>query len=621
MLLDELEVVGTINNLAIKVTTIDSIAQKELSLQDIGELLAAYSSVFVKSYGRGSLSTVSVRGAGASHTKVLWEGFNINSPMLGQTDFSLLPGSFFDEIELRYGGNSLTDVGGAIGGSVSLKSSDNLPENHFIIHQSIGSFNTYLTSASANFTKSKFTSTTRFIRQLSLNNFGYYNNAFLPYGKKMVQTDADFTVTGFTQKLLFNISDKQKISFISWNQWSCRNIPAIMTNIERGGNQQERNNVFSSRNVISWSLHNKITRWEVKGAYFYNNFNYFLSTEDNLGEPVSLINSANTVETYSTSLEASSNFHGRIILKVHTEMLYNQVVSSNYTGVKNQHNLIGYVSLKKSFNDRITMEGLVRSEISDAVLLPLMPMLSVVYKPFSNTNINIRANVSRNYNLPSLNDLYWYPGGNSALKPEESLQTEVGLNFVGKLSPSFSIDISSSTYASSISNWIIWLPSDYRYWSPQNIASVYARGAELSFHLIGSYRNLLIKFFGEYTYTRTTNNSRGANDDGISNIQLAYVPLHTSNGYVNISYSEYYANWSVSFTSLRNTSLNNSTDYSFTLPAYTLNNISVGRKFTFKNTQLNLKAKVYNIFNVDYQAVLWRAMPGRNFEFSLSFSI
>jgi len=96
LLLTEFEVISNLVDLnsPTKVITIDSIARKELNLNDIGELLASYTPVFVKSYGKGSLSTVSFRGTGASHTKVLWEGLNINSPMLGQTDFSLLPGSF-----------------------------------------------------------------------------------------------------------------------------------------------------------------------------------------------------------------------------------------------------------------------------------------------------------------------------------------------------------------------------------------------------------------------------------------------------------------------------------------------------------------------------------------------
>jgi outer membrane receptor protein involved in Fe transport len=52
-----------------------------------------------------------------------------------------------------------------------------------------------------------------------------------------------------------------------------------------------------------------------------------------------------------------------------------------------------------------------------------------------------------------------------------------------------------------------------------------------------------------------------------------------------------------------------------------LNNISVGKKFMLKKAGFDIRFKIYNVFNVDYQAVLWRAMPGRNFEISLNCKI
>ena len=52
-----------------------------------------------------------------------------------------------------------------------------------------------------------------------------------------------------------------------------------------------------------------------------------------------------------------------------------------------------------------------------------------------------------------------------------------------------------------------------------------------------------------------------------------------------------------------------------------LNNISAGKKFKLKKLDFDIRIKIYNVFDVDYQAVLWRAMPGRNYEISLSFNI
>jgi len=49
-------------------------------------------------------------GASASHTMVTWNGININSPMLGQLDFSLIPASFLDEVEVFYCSGSIRDL-------------------------------------------------------------------------------------------------------------------------------------------------------------------------------------------------------------------------------------------------------------------------------------------------------------------------------------------------------------------------------------------------------------------------------------------------------------------------------------------------------------------------------
>lgn len=624
LLLNELEVIGNLDDLSspTKVTTIDSIKRNELNLQDIGELLAAFTPVFIKSYGKGSLSTVSFRGTGASHTKVLWEGFNINSPMLGQTDFSTLPGSFFDEVELNYGGGSLIGVSGALGGSISLKSSNTDHQNSMLdIHQSIGSFDTYLTSVALVINKGNISSSTHLMRQSSLNNFPYYNNGILPKGKKMTQINADFVNIGLTQLLSYKLSGKQEIKFITWNQWNKRNIPVIMTNIEKGGNQLERQKDFFSRNVLMWTLHNSKTKWEAKAAYFYEKFDYYLQISDTLENTISLIDSKNLVESYSFVGNVSTELVNTFILKAGIELLQENVISNNYIEKKQRHKISSYVTLRRTFKKKFTVEALVRSEISDSEFIPLMPMLGINYKPMAKRDLHLRANVSRNYNLPSLNDLYWYPSGNKDLKTERSLESEIGLDYKTKLSSKNIITLSSSVYTSSVTNWIIWLPGDYRSWNPENIDKVHARGIELSCQYKGMYRSVSYSFFAEYAYTRTTNNSDSAKINGLSEIQLIYVPKHTVNGFLNISARGYYANWSLSFTGSRNTSLNNEDNYSFPLPGYMLNNISFGKKFMLKKVDFDIRIKIYNVFDVDYQAVLWRAMPGRNFEISLNYKI
>jgi len=66
---------------------VDSLVMMREAETSLSDLLAAHTSIFIKSEGRGALATASFRGTDASHTKVYWNGMNIQSPMLGRSIF------------------------------------------------------------------------------------------------------------------------------------------------------------------------------------------------------------------------------------------------------------------------------------------------------------------------------------------------------------------------------------------------------------------------------------------------------------------------------------------------------------------------------------------------------
>ena len=48
---------------------------------------------------------------------------------------------------------------------------------------------------------------------------------------------------------------------------------------------------------------------------------------------------------------------------------------------------------------------------------------------------------------------------------------------------------------------------------------------------------------------------------------------------------------------------------------YIMNDIVLERRFAMRSAGLSLKLAVNNLFNEEYESVLNRPMPGRNFEF------
>lgn len=618
LLLHELEVFATIDDIKSpsKVVTIDSLQRNEMDLHDISELLATFTPVFVKSYGRGAVATVSFRGTGASHTKVVWDGFDINSPMLGQADLSTIPVSLFNNIELKYGGGSLSDVSGALGGSVLLGSKNLLNTNREIsINQSFGSFNTFLTSADVTISGSNMGSQTNYSRQSSNNDFQYYNNAILPAGREMKQTNAHYALNAFTQQFDIKTGKNQIIKIITWNSWINRNIPTIMTNVLKGGNQIESLNEYFSRNIISWKYKTDNTLLEAKGAYFFENLEYNLNTIDSLGNDITNIDSKNKTNSISISLKYEKRFSNKLTLNVGTKYIDQFVNSNNYSEKKNRSISSSNISVKGDIGSKVNFEGLARIEIVDGVINPIMPLIGFSYKPFNNADFFIKTTASRNYNIPSLNDLYWYPGGNDSLLPEESLEADISFDYLINFY-SHKLEFRASAYGSKVTNWIIWQPGDYRYWTPKNIARVNSNGIEISSKVSLNLKGFSSLVFIEYALTNANqviNNYAGN--------QLMYVPRNNLNSFVSIEKNGYYINWAVHYTGQRNTTLDPNDNWSDILPAYTINNITIGKFGEVKKVSFDIRFKVYNIFNIDYQAVLWRAMPGRNYEISFKIKI
>ena len=99
-----------ISDIGIQRTRFDSLALKENISLSMADVLTFNSSIYVKSYGRATLSTVAFRGTSPSHTQVTWNGMRINNPMLGMTDFSLIPSYLIDGCIFTFFSHKLSRV-------------------------------------------------------------------------------------------------------------------------------------------------------------------------------------------------------------------------------------------------------------------------------------------------------------------------------------------------------------------------------------------------------------------------------------------------------------------------------------------------------------------------------
>ena len=612
---------------------IDTAIMKRLKTVSLSQLLIQHSPVFIKTNGPGGTASASFRGTTASHTLVLWNGFQLNSPTLGEVDFSMIPVFFTDEVSLQWGSKTSANSGG-LGGVVNIANSQKFNEGLILdLRQTYGSFNTWGSYLTVGYSAKNFIARVKAYRNSSDNDFTYTNIATIPH-QEMKQRNADFVDYGFMPEMQVRLKNSL-LTFVSWNQFSHRNYPQIMPNVFN--NTKEYSDNDFSRNVLSYKYYWNTGRVEMKSAYFHEVQTYFLESYTSNGNPVTQNNSLNKSDVFRQIIDLQQDLYKSWKLYAKIQWDNEMVTSSDYesmpelvegrlvesvvstgstTGGKTRNILSFYTAIDGKIYNDLDLRMTLRNDIVDDKSVGFFPTATLTYRTPFVKGLSFNAGYSHNYRNPTLNDLYWNPGGNENLKGENGKTVDLDINYLYE-NLNFNLDLRTGFYYSKVKDWIQWVPTNYRYWMPKNVSDVLARGAE--FHIKANYRYALWNFTisGNYVYSHTTDESEYAQQYDSDGKQLIYIPKHHANAFAEVRWKTWSLNYTFEFTGKRTTSMNDDDFFAYDLPYYTLHHISLGKQLN----KIRLEFKINNLLNTDYQTVLWRAMPGRSYEVYLEFKL
>lgn len=593
-----------------KKTQIDSATLEHYATNSFSDLLSRNSPLFIKSYGQGALATASFRGTSASHTKVRWNGVEINSPMLGQTDFSTLPVYMADHISLNHGGSSIARGSGALGGSVNFKSEVDWTEDFRVnLIQDVGSFDTYKTSSAIQLGSANFQSRTKFHYTTSDNDFSFKNNF---KDRKNPPTEerkhAGYRQNSVLQEFFWKPGRDDVLSAHIWGQEYNRNIaPPLGVSGEQ--RDEEQNNRFL-RSIVSWKKQLNRSTFRLRTAYLYDFNNYKNS--------VANIDSDNHSHQWSTHAKITTPISDNLELNASFNFRNEVANSENYRGRKKRNTLIAFAGMEYTVSDRLITRLMLRQQMVDAVLVPLIPSVGMDYQVLGNEQLFLKANVSRNYRMPTLNDLYWSPGGNSELQPEKGISWELGLDYSKVLADNLETQVTITGYQSSITNWISWLPdSVMSYWTPRNFRSVTSKGLESNIRVNWQQGETRLQAGGAYYLTRTYNDNLDFNPQIAGKEQFIYVPRHSYSAHGLIRFREYQADLTYRYTGKRYTSPEN-VSY---MPPFRLLDLGLSYFVKAKTFSGQVTVRINNVFDADYQVIAWRPMPGRNYHLVLKINL
>ena len=587
-----------------KIQNIDSALISQYSTNNLADLLENESPLFVKSYGMGSLATTSFRGGNANQTAVLWNGFNINSPMNGQLDFALIPNDFLEKVDIQYGGGSALWGSGAVGGTIHLNNESRFDEGWKVnIGGTFGSFDNYQQQLKVLFSQKKWVSSFKFFNHTAQNDFPFYNT-LKSDTLKQIQRHAQLKQFGLLTENSFKINENQQINFCIWYQNTDRNIPPLMLQTLNNTNQKDETKRFTTQ----WQRNGKMTNYFIRTAYFDENLIYSDYSYSYV--------SPNRAKTFIAEAESKINLNKNNLLNLGTNNTFVKASSDGYSGGHQQNRTAIFVSYRFiSSNKKLQSAISARQEMLLQKLMPFVYSFGAEYK-FSKW-FSAKCNAAKVYRIPTLNDLYWNPGGNSALQSEKGFSEDAGLLFHFNL-PKQKINFSfePTVFNKIINNWILWLPGE-SFWSPQNILEVWSRGMETRSELKFAMQKISFKLNLMTNYVLSTNEKASTENDASLHKQLIYTPMYSGHLKLSLQYKKVSISYLQNYTGYRYTSTDN-TEF---LTPFTLANIYTSYQFVIKNFNINFFAEANNIFNQQYQVLLNRAMPLVNYQagFSIQF--
>lgn len=603
----------------LKITRTDSMAIASSISADLGELLQLNTPVFIKSYGRGSSATASFRGTSSSHTKLVWNGMNLNSPMRGSADLSLLPVMFIDNLWLLHGGSSLAEGTGALGGSIHLGNKPDWSVNtHLSALAERGSFNTgsYLFRFQAG--GKQFRAVTRLLADHSDNNFPFYNVGVLPYRNDTLK-NAAYRKLAVLQEFYLRPNNEKLLALRFWTQGNRRDLPQLMSYEGTRRMEQQKDEQFRAQLEIK--DYNTKFKYHYYSGFNFTNLNYkryntdpLFINDDAASRESSLFNQIRA----NSDLTDKLNLHGSMEANYHWVKVRNPVRNTGYEESRLEAGVMLHAQYRPVENWGFF--AIVRSEWYDRHMTPLIPAAGMEYSAKKPANARLQFNIARNFNKPSLNDLYWIPGGNPGLLPEDGVSANLSVSAESNSPGLWRNEV--TFFYSLIDNWIIWQPaaSGAWYWEAANIKKVFSRGIEYNFSSQAELGSVIFRLAGNYAFTRSTNENAVSSVDLSRGRQLIYTPKHSGNLRLSGTCDNWTIKGNLTYTGKRYTQSSNEwTFFESVLNPFWMTTLSIEKIWQLTPALvINTQLKANNLLNANYQQILWRPMPGRHYTFTLA---
>lgn len=585
----------------------------------VSDVIKYMSGATVKDYGGvGGLKTVSVRGLGASHTAVAYDGIIITDNQTGQIDLGKFSASQAESVRMVSGpDNDLMQPASLAAQAAVISINTGLPQlekgkSRNSAQLKYGSFNTLSAQTESAFKAGQNNTVSLQAEWLKTKGDYPYMQNNGASSMEMRRDNSDVQRLRIEGALHSILSDNSLLTTRAYWFQSEQGLPANILYNENAARERLWNRNGFVQSTLTTSVSHRLTlRFNAKYGITYTRYldpkvsNTRGRTDNRYTEQEGYLSGV-ALYRIADCLSASAGVDGRLSgldgNGAHqarpTRYTINSTAAIKYASER--------ITVTGRLNHVITKEKTILRQAAESYS-HLSPTAGLNWTVWPAAGLHLRASYSNTLRLPTFNDLYFEQIGRRDLRPERASVTSAGI-VIENEAAGIRYSIYADAYNSNVKDRIMAVPGkNTAVWMMKNIGLVTTHGLEtgLELHsLQGSVRPALLV---SYTYQRSMDKSDSKSSTW--NHQLPYTPRHSAsavtwietpyvNASINLLYSgEYFCNGY------------NGLEYHM-LPYYELG-CSLWQTFSIRSFDISLKAECINLTDSRYELVRNYPMPGR----------
>lgn len=612
---------------AAPVQRIDNVAFKQQGITDTGDALRRMAGVNVRDYGgAGGMKTVSVRGLGAAHTTVTYDGIGMSNVRQGQTDLQRFNIDGLAAIELQTLDYArllcpVRNLGAAVVNLISpfgmpMPNSGKQPLRGMVALRQ-AAFNTW--NPAASFIAQP---TERTLLGAAANWF-YADNNYPFYVENGVASEHLKRVNSRMQTAQVELNARQQMAHGEVRATASfyhnrRRLPGpVVLYVNDNNEQLTEQQAFGQ---AQWTWHQKAWNGFAAAKYDWQKSIYtHHNTAIAVGAPLQKYYQREVYLTAGVQRKLSN----QIALAYATDYA-RTALSSNQPATERVARDTWLQSLSANWHTgplSLTVRGLCHfytnhrqgGEAAGNVVR-ITPAVSASVRAVGHRHLRVflRAGYKEAFRMPSFSENYYHHLGSTDLKPELTRQTNLGLTAQTACGP-WQMLLTADAYYNKVEQRIVSVPYNLFVWRTVNVGEVRVGGIDLTLHTTLSFaRRQQMVLTANYSLQRASDrSSRTAASYGR---QLPYTPLHS--GAASLAWENPWLSLGVhtTFASERWSTLEHLS--STNLPRYSEWGFAAYRTFRFGNHRLEFRADLINAFNRSYEIVRRYPMPRRAYKLS-----